>query len=473
MSRRLLILLLLLLPDAFRPAYGQEPHRDSTTATAGADDDYLLITAITVSGNKRTRPGIILREMSVQAGFVINPDSLSFLLQQNKLRIFNTSLFNEVLIDTLRISPHEMAWHVRVKERWYIWPEFSFALADRNFNVWWKEQHRDIRRANIGVTVKDRNFRGNKEELGVTAQVGYTQQFSLNYFRPYVDRRQRHGFGMSASVRQNQETFFRTDSNKLQFARSQTHYVIRQTDVTVLYTFRPGYATRHVFQLAYRDYRAHDTILMLNPGYYENGSRRLQMAEISYRFDINRVDNWNYPTVGYKLVSSSLVRAGIAGMRFQALTQVEAGMFRNPLPGWYTSAIFRGRVSVPEDQPYILRSGMGNNSDYVRGYEYYVVDGAHFAILRLDLKRELFNHTFRRIPVPYLPNIPVRIYPKLFADAGYARNRFAGNSFLNNRLLYAAGAGVDIVSAYDIKVRLEYTWNHLGEHALYLHMRSE
>ncbi len=468
-SRCIISLLLLILMKAGN-GYGQVSYEKYHFVD---ETEKRVVTHIIVSGNKRTRPEIILREMSLQAGQQVAADSMSFLIHQNQLRIFNIALFNEVLIDTIRTGVHTMIWHVQVKERWYIWPEFSFALADRNFNVWWTEQNRDLRRANIGLTVKDRNFRGNMEQAGFTAQVGYTQQFSLNYVRPYVDKKQRHGFGFSVHSGYNNEIFFRTDSNKLEFAKSQTAQIFRRFDATLFYTYRPGYATRHTFLLAYRDHRVHDTILLLNPGYYENGSNTLRMAELHYRFDINGVDNWNYPLTGYKLVSSSVVRTGFTGMRFQALTHVEAAIFRNPLPKWYVTSVFRGQASFPEKQPYILRSGMGNSSDYVRGYEYYVADGAHYGILRLNLKRELLNKTIRRLPIPYLPSIPVRIYPKIFADAGYARNRYPGNSFLNNRMLYAAGGGVDIVTAYDMKIRLEYAWNHMGEHALYIHMRSE
>jgi hypothetical protein len=56
---------------------------------------------------------------------------------------------------------------------------------------------------------------------------------------------------------------------------------------------------------------------------------------------------------------------------------------------------------------------------------------------------------------------------------GYAANKYPGNSFLNDRLLYSAGLGVDIVTAYDLKIRLEYAWNHLGQNGLFLHLNSE
>ncbi len=448
----------------------QVPVNDSFSVSVS---DQTTITLILITGNKRTRPEIIKREMSVRSGQTVATDSLGFLVNQNQLRIFNIALFNEVLIDTIRTGEGTMFWHVQVTERWYIWPEFSFALADRNFNVWWTEQNQDLRRANIGMTIKDRNFRGNKEEAGIALQVGYTQQFSVNYVRPYVDKKQRHGFGFSVHTGYNNEVYYNTDSNKLAFAKTKTEPIIRRLDATLFYTYRPEYATRHVIQLAYRSHHVHDTILGLNPEFYENGSRSLRMVELSYRFEINGVDNWNYPLVGHKMVSSTLIRTGINGMSFQYRTNLEAAFFKNIWGKWYGSTIFRGQAGIPERQPYVLRAGMGSNSDYLRGYEYYVIDGAHFGLIRLNLKRELVNKKLRNLPIPYLRTIPIRIYPKVFADAGYVENSFPRNSFLNNRFLYSAGIGLDIITAYDMKFRLEYTWNHLQQRGFYFHTKSE
>src|SRR5690606_3219901 len=131
-------------------------------------------------------------------------------------------------ITTDTISGSVIDWYIKVKEQWYIWPELSFRLADRNFNVWWTEQNRDIRRANLGVTFKHRNFRGNMEQLGVTAQIGYTQRFGIDYFRPYIDKQQKHGIGFSFFVAQNEEKYYITDSNKLLFVKTQGNYVIRE-----------------------------------------------------------------------------------------------------------------------------------------------------------------------------------------------------------------------------------------------------
>ena len=126
----------------------------------------------------------------------------------------------------------------------------------------------------------------------------------------------------------------------------------------------------------------------------------------------------------------------------------------------------------PMHQPYFFRGGLGTQTDYVRGYEYNVIDGYNYGLLRLDLKREIFNNTYS-IPVNYFTAIPVRIYPKIFVDAGYIGNPIQGSSKLSNQVLYSVGAGLDIVTLYDIKIRVEFAWNRLGQNGLYLHFNSE
>lgn len=433
----------------------------------------VVLRKILINGNDRTRRQILLREMSLHEGDTLSADSLGHLAEKNRLRLYNLELFTEVSVNLVAVEAGVVDCKVAVRERWTIWPEFSFQLADRNFNVWWKEQNHDLHRANIGLTLSDRNFRGNMESMGATVQVGYNQKFWLDYYRPYFDKAQKQGIGVSFGLGRSQEMPYVTDSNKLLFVKDKDKFVNTQIDAAVVYTYRGVYATRHLLQLAYHDYEIADTVVNLNSDYNANGSRYLKMIELSYRFDYNGVDNWNYPLKGYKLVVYNSLRIGLEGMKFQAYSNVEAGMFRQPLPKWYLSVIYRSLISYPSGQPYALRTGLGTKTDYVRGYEYYVINADQYAVMRLDIKRELFNKTFRKIGFKYLPSVPFRVYPKLLADVGYAANPQPGNSFLNNKLLYSAGVGLDVVTAYDIKVRIEYVWNQLGQNGLFLHFNSE
>lgn len=424
-------------------------------------------------GNKHTRYKIVTREMSVREGDEVLADSLEKIIDINQKRVFNLSLFTEVIISVSKVNESTIDLIVKVKEQWYIMPELAFQLADRNFNVWWKEQNHDIRRANARVTVKHRNFRGNMETLAGTVQIGYTRKFALEYFKPYIDKEQKHGLGVSVSMSNNEETFYITDSNKLKFVKKPGEYIISQFEGALVYTYRPAYESRHLLELRYKDVLVNDTIAKLNPDYFKNGEKEMKMVQMLYRYELNRVDNWNYPLVGLKVVNYTTARFGFEGFNFQLSDVVETGYFKKMGRKWFTGNILRGRLTTPVNQPYILRNALGSESEYIRGYEYYVIDGSQYGLLRNNLKFEALNVTLRNIPIRYLSAIPLRIYPKVFVDAGYVANKFPGNSFLNNKLLYSYGAGIDIVSAYDFKVRIEYAWNHLGEKGLFLHINSE
>ena len=434
---------------------------------------HVTIQHIFIEGNNRTRRSIILREISIHEADVLPVDTLALLLNETKLHLFNAILFYDVNLYLEKVSATEINWHISVKERWSILPQVTFQLADRNFNVWWTEHNHDIHRSNIGLILSDKNFRGNMEDFAITMQVGYTQKFAINYMRPYIDHNQKHGIGFSFSVSQSQEISYATDLNKLLFFHDDQKFISQQLEGSFTYTYRPAYATTYLVQLTYKDYSIADTIRKLNPNYYLDSNRNAKLIELNTRFTLNKVDNWNYPLKGLKMVDYFVARMGIEGIKFQAFINTEIGYYSEPFPKWYVSSIFRGRFLLPESQPYAFLGGLGTKTDYVRGYEYYVADGAHYGVIRFDFKHEIFNHIFRNVPVWYLTVIPLRIYPKVFLDAGYIGNNTPGNSFLNNKWLLSEGIGLDIVTGYDIKIRLEYAFNHLGQNGLFLHMNSE
>lgn len=439
----------------------------------GMGDNTVVLKKIIIEGNTRTRASVILREIGMYEGEVIYRDSLPALEQQNKLRLFNLQLFNEV---DQRIEPgsgDSVTWHIMVKERWYVIPTGILQFADRNINTWWVDEDHDLHRISVGLTITDKNFRGNLESLAITAQGGYTQRLGISYIRPYVNKDQTKGIGFWGGVAQSRQAYYATIQDKLAFTGNYNGPIIwRQAEGGLSYVYRPGYAHRHIIQLGYKQYMVSDTVVTLNPDYYKNSSTQARFFELNYRYEYNGTDNWNYSLKGEKLVTQAAVRAGVEGIRFQSYINVEAGVFRNPLPHWYISLIGRGRLMYPQDQPYYFRGGLGTQTDYVRGYEYYVLDGYNYGVLRFDLKREIFNNTYS-LPVRYFTAIPIRIYPKIFVDAGYNSSPFAGGNTLSNKMLYSIGAGIDIVTLYDVKIRLEYTRNHLGQNGLYLHFNSE
>jgi outer membrane protein assembly factor BamA len=430
------------------------------------------IQSITVSGNKVTRAEVILREISIGAGDIIESDSIASLVNKNKLRLFNLGLFNEVSQQT-HIRGDVVEWEITVKERWYIIPSGTLQFAERNFNNWWRNGNHDLRRVTAGVTITDNNFRGNLELLSATVQAGFNEKVGLAYTRPYINKKQTSGIGFNAGYARSRQAYYVTEGDKLKFTGDYYGRVISSVaEGGVTYIYRPKYISRHIFHLGYFDYNVADTVLKLNPSYYAEGSTRARFVELRYRHEYNGVDNWNYPLQGYKAVGIAVIRQGFQGLKFQSYVNVEAGAFKHLLGKLYASAIFRGRLMYPDNQPYFFRGGLGMHKDYVRGYEYYVTDGYNYGVARLNLKHEILNST-AATNIKYFSAIPVRVYVKLFFDAGYINNPSPLLSALANTPLYSYGAGVDIVTLYDVKIRIEYARNHLGENGLYLHFNSE
>lgn len=431
---------------------------------------------IIIEGRRKTRDGIILREISVQEGDCLMPQQLDFLLEQNVLRLNNLRLFTKVNLQwrNSERAAAALVLYIQVNDRFPIMPEPEFEFADRNVNVWWTEQNADLRRLNIGLTLNHTNFRGNREVVSVTAEVGYTQKFGLSYAIPFIDKQKKHGIGASIFGLQNREIPYDTRDNKLAFYRSNEIFMLRRFDAAFWYTYRPAYATTHIAKLNYHHYWISDTVATyLNPQYLGKSAKEEDVLHFQYRYEYNGVDNWNYALTGNRFIAQFDQKLAVTNRYWQTSLNLHYDNYKKIAPKWFLANTIRARISTPQHQPYIFRQNLGYEFDYIRGYEYYVMDGGAFALLRSNIKRELLNVQIK-LPIKYIDLIPIRIYGKLYGDVGAGYNRYIlPTDKVNNRLLYAGGFGLDIITLYDIKVRIEYTINHLGEKDLYLHRNGE
>ena len=63
---------------------------------------------------------------------------------------------------------------------------------------------------------------------------------------------------------------------------------------------------------------------------------------------------------------------------------------------------------------------------------------------------------------------------KAFGDFGYAYKRpTPGTTFFNNKPLYTFGAGIDMLTIYDIVFKAEYSFNQRGESGFFFHTKSD
>ncbi len=131
-------------------------------------------------------------------------------------------------------------------------------------------------------------------------------------------------------------------------------------------------------------------------------------------------------------------------------------------------------LKLPFDQPYYNLPLMGYGDNYMRGMEYYVIDGVASGLLKSTFRKQVFDlkwHTGFKSRTYGV--IPFKIFLKTYGDIGYAYSKFnVKNNTLTNRFLYSGGFGIDILTIYDVVFKLEYSTNLLSERAFYLHLNE-
>ncbi len=459
--RAVLILLALLFLHAVCPAQGIDPNV------------RMRIDGVAVDGNRITKERIILRELLLHEGDSVTATELYARIERSTQNLRNLSLFNSVSIMPLFLSERNVFLTVTVNERWYWWPELIFKVADPNFNTWWLT--RDFRRVNWGAYLNRYNFRGLNETLYLKFQFGYTKEFGLRYRIPFIDARQRWGISVGAAYAEQNEVTVATIANKRVFARFDDREVRTERKADVQVTLRRAHDRRHMWRLGYVHAMVDDTVRRATNDYFRGGGLRSGYFTFGYGFSIDRRDSKPYPLKGM-LIEIGLERLGlgIAGEAEPDVTLATTTITRHwkPATRWSLGASIRARTAFSDDIPYFNQEGLGYGT-YVRGYEYYIIDGQHAAAAKANVLFALLpprEYYLEPIPMEAFRTLYLAVYLNAFVDVGHAwDDRYAAVNPLANTWLTGYGLGLDVVTSYDQVIRLEVARNGLAENGFYLH----
>ena len=258
----------------------------------------VIIGDISIEGNHKTRSGIILRELAIKSGDTLDGSSFKETLEIDRRKIVNTNLF--VTVDLLTQSNADSVRtdiKVVVKERWYFLVFPVFQLADRNFNEWWYDRNRDLKRTIYGVYLSYGNVTGRADKLRLLAEFGFIPKFELSYSIPYIDKAQKTGITIGTSYSINKTMAFRTWNDKLDYLSSEVINKERFFTYVTL-TRRNKYYTFHSADLRWSYANISDTIAALNPNYLLNGRTRQNYFQLTYTFSYDKRDNFQYPLRG-------------------------------------------------------------------------------------------------------------------------------------------------------------------------------
>ncbi len=436
----------------------------------------VCIKNLEVTGTKKTKVYIVFREIQFKKGDSINVADLYKELEQARFQVYNTTLFNEVNFEVVALTSDNVNINVQVTERWYFYPVPQFQLIDRNFNDWYKTHNASLERVNYGLKLVHYNLSGRRDQLRIYLINGYTRNISFSYSNPYSSSSLNDGFTVGAGYSQNREIPYLTDSsNKIRFYK-KPDFVRNIISVNAGFSTRKGLFKKQIFLVTYAHQKIDDSIINVkyNPAYFNDPESSKDIVDIKYVNQYVNVNNISYPLKG-RTNFFSIQKRGLGFTGGINMLALDAGYNKYFDMGkdWYSSVQVYGKLVLPFKQAFINQRALGYGETYLRGLEYYVIDGVATGIIKTTIKKKLvaFN-----IPFPFFPRlltkIPFAIFAKSYADLGYAYNKKNSYTYLNNRLLYTGGFGIDILTLYDINLRFEYSFNQLKENGLFLHNQS-
>jgi len=455
--------------------------RDSTSAGATLPDTAAMIMgSVTVIGNKITKEHIILRELAFHTGDTLSPADFNAKRIRSEENLYNTSLFNSAKLTYLEAPDGTTSIYVILKERWYIFPLPIFEVVDRNFNVWWRTK--DFSRIVYGALLTWNNFRGRNETVSLSLRLGYVQQVNFSYSIPYINKNQHSGLSFGFSYARNHQVGYKTSFDDVVYYKDTMNFAREAYAGSIEYNYRKGLYTKHYFSVGFFQLEVQDTLVELNPEYLATGKSSERFFSLRYLYRKDHRDYIHYPLRGYTY-NIEVVKNGFTFLNDDVNYLYLTAEFKKfwELGGrFYFGASFRGKLSDSHFQPYANTRALGYGRDYVRGYEYYVTDGQHFGLFKTNLKFEIFPKKELHagfIPLEKFATIPFSFFLNLYADAAYVEDvQFSNVMYTTNRLpntwLHGYGIGVDMVSYYDIVIRLDFSFNKFGESGLFLHFAA-
>lgn len=449
----------------------------TTTASvsAPADSSALFIAGITFYGNKKTRQNIIEREIPFRQGDFIQEKELEAKLIKAKHQIINTGLFVEALVKVEAKQEGLVFISVTVKEKWYIYPVPYFKLIDRNFNEWLVTHEGSLERVNYGLKFQYNNFTGRNDKLNVWMISGYSKQLAFKYERPYIDAELKHGFNVYFNYSRQREINFRTEpfTSTQDFITFPDQFIKQIIRVNADYVYRPAIKTKHIVRLSYINEKLNDTVLKANPNFFQSPNNRIEFPEVTYILQHFNTDYNVYPTKGY-LFETAITQRGFS-KNFNMTQLSFTGSHTIPINKKAQLQFTAGGIlRFPFNQPYYNKPMFGYGGIFLQGLEYYVMDGVAGAVGKATARRQILSFSLKSPNMVKRDiNVPVRVLAKTFVNTGYAYNRGSGITHLNNRWLTTCGIGADVIVAYDIVFKFDYSFNQFGESGLFFHAKKD
>ncbi len=446
-----------------------------------AQSDYYIITDLSLSGNKKTKDQIISRELDLHVGDTLYVDEIDQLFLENEKRILSTGLFTDASIELRNIDSEQKRAGVQVvlQENWYIYPNLTFELADRNFSVWWNEQGRSLDRVNYGFGLNHINLTGQRDNLNLKVQFGFTKKFEAEYSYPYLNESQTLGIAGKITYTENREIGYITEANKTLFHKEEDDRVLlRRFRVSTWLNYRTNLYQYHRLKFEWHRNSIDPFVATeLNADYFLNEEEAIRFFKLEYDFSIDRRIFSFYPEGGY-LIGANIKKEGLGIFKEydNLLVELRGEYYAN----FGDRLIFANQTKLKTNinrrqVAFANNTGLGYDGNIVSGYELYVVDGTDFVLHKSSIRWKAIDHIFnlnKAMPMRQFKLMDLKLYLTFNLDAGFVNEpTYKASNFLNNQWIVGYGPGLDLLLFNTYLFSFDYSFNELGESGLFFSHR--
>jgi outer membrane protein assembly factor BamA len=432
------------------------------------------IGTISITGNKRTKDFVILREMVLGENQKVSQDSLSYLLEMSNNRVMNLNLFNAVKLDTSYLE-NKLQIQVTLVEKWFNWPIPFVEFSDRNFNIW-KDLSFDPTRTNYGVYLFNYNVWGRNHTLKTSLVYGYNKTYGVEYRIPFLSKSSSVGISSTLKYTSQSEIWLNTKNDELEFFKNGTSNLIEKKVGTIRFNKRITPYTMAYANLGVTQTKLDSSLLGIASHYLLDNRLDRTQLEVGASLENDRRNNIYLPTTG------TFFRGGVNTEYFNGKDPIcnvyisgKVQTFNNLSNNWFAALSLFGDLNTARELPYENSRRFGYKN-LVRGFETYVIEGQSSVLANAAIRYQLLDK--KRLEFPFIPInnynfLPVTMLAEFFADGGYVRNsRVLTYNILPNALLYSTGISLQTVFYNDRILRLEYSLNSLKESGFFVHFKK-
>ncbi len=449
---------------------------------------YIKIKNIEITGNKLTKPSILIRELDFKAGDSLATfqkgrkvnfndrnfypgDSSELRLRMNYSRenLVNTKLFLTVNIYLKKISDREYTLWIDVTERQFWWLFPIAKLNAPNFNEWLRDiQWSDL---SVGLFFSHNNLFGLNHQTSVIALFGKSWAIALGYKIPWVGHGKKIGLLLGAGYYNMYTVEYASVDNKRQMLYAPNSQ--QSLKLVAKLTLRPGLYHYGTIELTGQYIAISDSMYKLDSNYLAGRKNNNTSLSLYADYYYDSRNSHTYPLKGVLLRGFiNKVGLGIVSKDVDLFYYgIDFHFYQTISRKWYVAEMVKAENSAGENAPYYYQLNMTQGKDFIRGFDLYTLQGDQMYFCRNNIKYELIKPSVTKTKEGQEKNkfksLQYAFYLNAFADAGYCVNKFTDNNPYNNKFLYSWGLGIDFVTYYDLVIRFEYAFTSIGTNGFY------